>query len=172
MKSDVRAKKQAANAWTNHKRAHLSSDKGYFPDDLRGLTGRTNGASVTQTEGPVILSEGSSLTLNCNYQTSYSGFLFWYVQYLHQEPQLLLQSTTENQRMEHQGFHATLVKKDSSFHLHKSSLQLSDSAVYYCALGDTVRGTTEGAEHKPRGVQLGLWVGSPGRGELGFPPKS
>uniref|UniRef100_G1U8W8 Ig-like domain-containing protein n=1 Tax=Oryctolagus cuniculus TaxID=9986 RepID=G1U8W8_RABIT len=133
---------------------------------------RTNGDSVTQTEGPVILSEGSSLTLNCNYQTSYQEFLFWYVQYLHQGPQLLLKSATENQRVEHQGFHATLVKKDSSFHLHKSSLQLSDSAVYYCALKNTVIGTRGGAEHKPRGVQLGLWVGNLGRVELGFPPKS
>uniref|UniRef100_G1TXX5 Ig-like domain-containing protein n=1 Tax=Oryctolagus cuniculus TaxID=9986 RepID=G1TXX5_RABIT len=113
---------------------------------------KTNGDSVTQTEGLVILSEGSSLTLNCNYQAdSYSEFLFWYVQYLHEGPQLLLKSTTENQRMEHHGFHATLVKKDSSFHLHKSSLQLSDSAVYYCALRDTVRGTTGEVEHKPRG---------------------
>nr|XP_051678969.1 uncharacterized protein LOC103351230 [Oryctolagus cuniculus] len=135
------------------------------------ILGRTNGDSVTQTEGPVILSEGSSLTLNCNYQTSYLDVLFWYVQHIHQGPQLLLKSGTENQRMKHEGFHATLVKKDSSFHLHKSSLQLSDSAVYYCALRDTVRGTTEGAEHKPRGVQLRAGGGQPWEGRARFPSK-
>uniref|UniRef100_G1TVI5 Ig-like domain-containing protein n=1 Tax=Oryctolagus cuniculus TaxID=9986 RepID=G1TVI5_RABIT len=132
---------------------------------------RTNGDSVTQTEGPVILSEGSPLTLNCSYQTSSSVFLFWYVQYLHEGPQLLLKSAIENQRVEHEGFHATLVKKDSSFHLHKSSLQLSDSAVYYCALRDTVRGTTGEVEHKPRGVQLGVGGGQPWEERVRFPSK-
>lgn len=35
----MRAMMQTANAWTNHKRAHLSSDEAYFPHDLSGLTG-------------------------------------------------------------------------------------------------------------------------------------
>uniref|UniRef100_A0A8C4LTI7 Ig-like domain-containing protein n=1 Tax=Equus asinus TaxID=9793 RepID=A0A8C4LTI7_EQUAS len=98
----------------------------------------TNGDSVTQTEGPVILSEGAPVILNCTYQTSYSiSFLFWYVQYLNNAPQLILKSSTENQRTENQDFHATLIKSDSSFHLQKPSVQMSDSAVYYCALRDT-----------------------------------
>ncbi|OBS75594.1 hypothetical protein A6R68_17954, partial [Neotoma lepida] len=75
--------------------------------------------------------------LNCTYQTTYSGsFLFWYVQYPNKAPQLLLKSSTDNKRTEHQGFHATLHKSSSSFHLHKSSVQLADSALYYCALSD------------------------------------
>ncbi|EHB08143.1 T-cell receptor alpha chain V region RL-5, partial [Heterocephalus glaber] len=95
----------------------------------------SHGDSVTQTEGPVILSEWAPLILNCTYQTTYSAsFLFWYVQYFNTAPQLLLKSTTENQRTENQGFEATLVKSHSSFHLQKPSLQLADSAVYYCAL--------------------------------------
>uniref|UniRef100_A0A8C8ZIC4 Ig-like domain-containing protein n=1 Tax=Prolemur simus TaxID=1328070 RepID=A0A8C8ZIC4_PROSS len=111
---------------------------------------RSNGDSVNQTEGTVTLSEGAPVILNCTYQTTYSdSYLFWYVQYLNQSPQLLLKSSTENQRSENQGFRANLVKSDRSFHLEKSSLHLSDSAVYYCALRDTVRGTAGGAEHKP-----------------------
>jgi hypothetical protein len=88
--------------------------------------------------------------LNCTYQTTYSiPFTFWYVQYLSETPQLLLKISTESQRTENQGFQATLVKSNSSFHLQKSSLLLSDSAVYYCAVRDTVRGDAEGAGHKP-----------------------
>uniref|UniRef100_A0A2K5BYA3 T cell receptor alpha variable 18 n=1 Tax=Aotus nancymaae TaxID=37293 RepID=A0A2K5BYA3_AOTNA len=98
------------------------------------------GDSVIQTEGPVTLPEGAALTLNCTYQSSYSTFLFWYVQYLNKEPQLLLKSS-ENQEMDSRGFRASHVKSDSSFHLEKPSVQLSDSAMYYCALRGTVGGT-------------------------------
>lgn len=127
---------------------------------------------MTQTEGPVTLLEGATVILNCNYQTSYSApFLFWYVQYLNKPLQLLLKSTRENQRTESQGFQAQLVKSDSSFHLQKSSLQMSDSAVYYCVLSDTVRGTAGGAEHKPRGAQAGLGCRQPWKEELHSLPK-
>uniref|UniRef100_A0A8C0CYS7 Ig-like domain-containing protein n=1 Tax=Balaenoptera musculus TaxID=9771 RepID=A0A8C0CYS7_BALMU len=105
----------------------------------------TNGDSVTQTEGPVTVTEGAPRTLHCTYQTSDSDpYLFWYVQYLSKAPQLLLKGSKANQRAEHQGFQATLVTSDSSFHLQKSSVQTSDSAVYYCALSDTVRGAAGG----------------------------
>uniref|UniRef100_G3UH10 Ig-like domain-containing protein n=1 Tax=Loxodonta africana TaxID=9785 RepID=G3UH10_LOXAF len=112
------------------------------------LFGGTNGDSVTQTEGPVTLSEGAPMILNCTYQSSYttSPVLFWYVQYLNNAPQLLLKSSTET---EDQGFQANLVKSENSFHLQKRSLQISDSALYYCAMRDTVRRTAGGAEHKP-----------------------
>lgn len=96
-----------------------------------------DGDSVTQKEGLVTLTEGLPVMLNCTYQTIYSNaFLFWYVHYLNESPRLLLKSSTDNKRTEHQGFHATLHKSSSSFHLQKSSAQLSDSALYYCALSD------------------------------------
>lgn len=127
---------------------------------------------MNQREGSVILPEGASVILNCNYQTTYSSpYLFWYVQYLNKGPQLLLKSMRENQRTEHQGFEAKLVKSDSSFHLQKSSLRTSDSAVYYCAVSDTVRGTAGGAEHKPRGAQVLPGCGQPWETELYSLPK-
>nr|BAC34339.1 unnamed protein product [Mus musculus] len=101
---------------------------------------RNNGDSVTQTEGLVTLTEGLPVMLNCTYQSTYSPFLFWYVQHLNEAPKLLLKSFTDNKRPEHQGFHATLHKSSSSFHLQKSSAQLSDSALYYCALSDVNTG--------------------------------
>uniref|UniRef100_A0A8C9QC45 Ig-like domain-containing protein n=1 Tax=Spermophilus dauricus TaxID=99837 RepID=A0A8C9QC45_SPEDA len=120
------------------------------------LLGRSNGDSVTQRAGLVTLVEGASVILNCTYQATYSGyFLCWYVQYLDKAPQLLLKTATENQKTESRGFHATLVKKENSFHLQKPAVQPSDSAVYYCAVGGTVRGTAGGAELRlnPRNLE-------------------
>ena len=94
---------------------------------------------MNQTEGPVTVSEGALMTLNCTYQTTYTtSYLFWYVQHLNKAPQLLLKGLTADKKVEHEGFEATLVKRDSSFHLQKQAVQTSDSAVYYCALSDTV----------------------------------
>ena len=113
---------------------------------------------MNQTEGPVTVSEGALMTLNCTYQTASSvPYLFWYIQHLNKAPQLLLKGLTADKKVEHEGFQATLVKRDSSFHLQKRAVQASDSAVYYCALSDTVREGCGGAEHKP-GVQMGLWL--------------
>lgn len=124
---------------------------------LRG----TSGDTVTQTEGSVTLPEGTPLTLNCTYQSSYSVVAFWYVQYQNKEPKLLLKSSSENRRVENHGFQASL-KSDKSFHLEKRSVQMSDSAVYYCAVESTVRAAAGGAERKPRGAQEG-----PGCGQAG-----
>ena len=111
---------------------------------------------MSQTEGPVIVSEGALVTLNCTYQTaSLAPSLFWYIQHLNKIPQFLLKGLTADKKVEHEGFQATLVRSDSSFHLQKRAVQASDSAVYYCALSDTVREGCRGAEHKPR-VQMGL----------------
>ena len=117
------------------------------------FSGRSNGDSVIQTKGLVTITEFPVL-LNCTYQTIYSdSYLWWYVQYTNRAPQLLLRSSRVNKRTEHEGFHATLHKSSSSFHLQKSSVQLSDSVLYYCAVSDTVRETAEEAAHKPRGQE-------------------
>lgn len=114
---------------------------------------------MTQTERVVTLPEKTSLTLKCTYQSSYSGFLFWYVQYQNKELELLLKSSLGNQKVTSRGFEATHISSDSSFHLQKSSVQTSDSAVYYCALSDTVREAAGGAEHKPKGTDgVRLWA--------------
>ena len=107
--------------------------------------GQTDGDSVNQTEGQVTLSEEAFLTINCTYSATGSIILFWYVQYLGEGPQLLLKALRDKEKGSSKGFEATLDKTSRSFHLKKGSVQLSDSAVYYCALRDTVIGTAGGA---------------------------
>ena len=104
---------------------------------------------MNQTEGPVTVSEGAPMTLNCTYQTAdFDPYIFWYIQHLNKAPQLLLKGWMKDQSPVHEGFQATLVKSDSSFHLQKQAVQASDSAVYYCALRDRVTETAGGDEHK------------------------
>ena len=113
---------------------------------------------MTQTKGVVTLPEKAPLTLKCTYQSSYPVVLFWYVQYQNKELELLLRSSLGNQ-VTSRGFEATHTSNDSSFHLQKSSVQTSDSAVYYCALRDTVREAAGGAERKPKGTDgIRLWA--------------
>ncbi|KAH0502685.1 T-cell receptor alpha chain V region CTL-F3 [Microtus ochrogaster] len=109
---------------------------------------RTHGESVTQTEGQVTLSEEDFLTIHCTYSASGYPALFWFMQYPGEGPQLLFRASKDNEKKSSRGFEATYNKGSSSFHLQKASVQESDSAVYYCALTDTVGETTGGAEHK------------------------
>ncbi|VCW77875.1 unnamed protein product, partial [Gulo gulo] len=112
------------------------------------MLGQTHGDSVTETEGQATLSEVASLTINCTYTTTGYATLFWYVQYPGEGPELLLKASRDKEKGSNKGFEATYGRDSKSFHLEKGSVQVSDSAVYYCALSDTVTGTAGGAEHK------------------------
>ena len=103
---------------------------------------------MTQTEGQLTLLEKDSLTINCTFSTTWSPTLFWYVQYPGEGLQLLLKAVKEKEKGINKGFEATYDKDSKSFHLEKGSVQASDSAVYYCAMNDTVMGTARGAERK------------------------
>uniref|UniRef100_M3Y7W8 Ig-like domain-containing protein n=1 Tax=Mustela putorius furo TaxID=9669 RepID=M3Y7W8_MUSPF len=112
------------------------------------MLGQTHGDSVTQVESQVTLSEEASLTINCTYTTTGYPTLFWYVQYPGEGLELLLKASRDKEKGSNKGFEATYNKDSKSFHLEKGSVQASDSAVYYCAMYDTVMGTAGGAEHK------------------------
>ncbi|XP_059129643.1 T cell receptor alpha chain MC.7.G5-like [Peromyscus eremicus] len=106
------------------------------------ILARTQGESVSQTEGQVVLSEEGFLTIHCNYSASGYPALFWYVQYPGEGPQLLFRASKANEKGSSRGFEATYDKGSTSFHLQKASVQESDAAVYYCALSDTQGGGT------------------------------
>ncbi|KAM3605264.1 uncharacterized protein V6R79_023176 [Siganus canaliculatus] len=112
-------------------------------------TGCKGQDEVTQTGGDVTATEGDSVKLNCSYKTSYTGSttLFWYKQDGNNSPKLVLSVFTfgkgniENDFKKR--FSSTLDSSTKSVPLQIQNLQLSDSAVYYCALRPTVTGNTK-----------------------------
>uniref|UniRef100_A0A674F3A0 Ig-like domain-containing protein n=1 Tax=Salmo trutta TaxID=8032 RepID=A0A674F3A0_SALTR len=105
--------------------------------------------SVTQPPGDVI---GEQVTLDCQFDTlDTNPFLFWYKQGANDFPKYMLRRATfgsdnaiEFQRRFDAHLNLTTFKSASkSFPLTIQRLQLSDSAVYYCALRPTVTGNPE-----------------------------
>uniref|UniRef100_A0A8D0K5K5 Ig-like domain-containing protein n=1 Tax=Sus scrofa TaxID=9823 RepID=A0A8D0K5K5_PIG len=97
--------------------------------------------TVTQPDDHVLVSEGKSLELRCNYSYGATPYLFWYVQYPSQGLQLLLKYFSGDTFVRGiKGFQAEFKKSESSFNLKKPSAHWSDSAGYFCAVSDTVPG--------------------------------
>uniref|UniRef100_A0A8C8S7C5 Ig-like domain-containing protein n=1 Tax=Pelusios castaneus TaxID=367368 RepID=A0A8C8S7C5_9SAUR len=112
-----------------------------------------SGESVIQPDG-VTLSQGEPVLLKCTYNTSYIPTPWWYEHYPSKAPRLLLgdyEASDEEERRSRRGFSATLDNQEKTFHLTKSASELSDSAVYYCAMRDTETATSGGAAQKPTG---------------------
>ncbi|CAM2094759.1 unnamed protein product [Caretta caretta] len=131
---------------------------------LRILEG-TNGESVTQPEDGVTVSQGKPALLKCIYNTTLIPTLWWYEQYPDEAPRLLLaqyEASDEEESRSRRGFSATPDKQGKTFHLKKNSSELRDSAVYYCAMSDTVITPSRVAARKPAGGRGGgtedVWV--------------
>uniref|UniRef100_A0A8C6VPE5 Ig-like domain-containing protein n=1 Tax=Naja naja TaxID=35670 RepID=A0A8C6VPE5_NAJNA len=111
---------------------------------LRGSTGQ----SVKQASGTVTVTEGQAVSLNCSYEAQYGGriYTYWYIQHPRQPLKLLL---TEYETYG-KGFHAIHHKGDKNgiYNLEKEASQLKDSAVYFCAIRDTMRESRRGANQK------------------------
>ncbi|XP_069909998.1 T cell receptor alpha variable 8-3 [Oryctolagus cuniculus] len=106
--------------------------------------------TVTQPDAQVAVSEGAAAELRCSYSQGTALYLFWYVQYPGQGPQLLLKYISGDARVPGiRGFEAEFKKSESSFHLRKASVQGSDAARYFCAVTATAPGPAGGAGHKP-----------------------
>ncbi|CAI5676910.1 unnamed protein product [Oreochromis niloticus] len=103
---------------------------------------------VIQEQGDVIAAEGDTVTLGCRYETTRANpTLFWYKQEVNSYPKYMLKSfsetTDKSGEFNNDRFDAKINKKENSVPLKIQKLQLSDSAVYYCALQPTVTGNTK-----------------------------
>uniref|UniRef100_A0A8C7TXE8 Ig-like domain-containing protein n=1 Tax=Oncorhynchus mykiss TaxID=8022 RepID=A0A8C7TXE8_ONCMY len=99
--------------------------------------------AVDQQSGHVTALEGGLVTLSCNYtSSSTSPDLFWYIQSTRDSPQYVLRrdrySGGSNSDEFKKRFDSRLNFTSSSVLLTIQRLQLSDSAVFYCALKPTV----------------------------------
>uniref|UniRef100_A0A8C7MJC0 Ig-like domain-containing protein n=1 Tax=Oncorhynchus kisutch TaxID=8019 RepID=A0A8C7MJC0_ONCKI len=99
--------------------------------------------NVTQPTEDVMVVEGQRTKLSCTFDTTdLSPYLFWYKQQPNGNPVFLQSKYTFGVKEtvnEFKGrFHARLNVTAKSFPLTIQRLQLSDSAVYYCALKPTV----------------------------------
>ncbi|XP_039672022.1 uncharacterized protein LOC120568514 [Perca fluviatilis] len=95
---------------------------------------------VTQPTEDIIITEGETVILDCTFETSNTfPTLFWYKQEVNDFPKYMLKrySNTKDNAPEFQEerFDATI--NQTSVPLKIQKLQLSDSAVYYCALQPT-----------------------------------
>ncbi|KAL7387222.1 hypothetical protein ABVT39_020340 [Epinephelus coioides] len=103
---------------------------------------------VIQPTGDVIATQGHTVTLGCTFETNaLSQTLFWYKQDGTNSPKFILSrikgddgNTPEESR---ERFSSTWNSTFRSVPLKIQKLQLSDSAVYYCALQPTVTGNTK-----------------------------
>uniref|UniRef100_A0A8C9ZQ10 Ig-like domain-containing protein n=1 Tax=Sander lucioperca TaxID=283035 RepID=A0A8C9ZQ10_SANLU len=104
--------------------------------------------NVLQPKGDVTATEGETVTLGCQYNSSSTNInLFWYKQDGNNSPKFILMriqgdggNTADEFR---ERFSSTHNSKLRSVPLKIQKLQLSDSAVYYCALRPTVTGNTK-----------------------------
>ncbi|KAK0144432.1 T cell receptor alpha variable 3 [Merluccius polli] len=117
------------------------SDSALYYCGLRPtVTGNTDSLyqqTVHSIQDRVQALQGDKVTLSCNYSSAYS--FFWYLQYPSSPPQLLI-----NEYKVLSGF--TLKKDKEMFHLEISSVVVTDSALYYCAVRPTVTGNTDSLE--------------------------
>ncbi|MGH0189275.1 UNVERIFIED_CONTAM: hypothetical protein FKN15_034378 [Acipenser sinensis] len=102
------------------------------------IIGISNGDSVTQSKTSVPVKEDENTTIHCQYETTGSLNLFWYIQERNKAPQhmLGLYSSTESRFKER--FSASHDKSEKTFNLTLSAAVLSDSATYFCALSPTL----------------------------------
>uniref|UniRef100_A0A4W5PZA1 Ig-like domain-containing protein n=1 Tax=Hucho hucho TaxID=62062 RepID=A0A4W5PZA1_9TELE len=108
------------------------------------FSGCRAGENVTQPTEDVMVVEGKPTTLTCLFDTtSQSPYVFWYKQQPNVNPMFMLRRDTfspgETNTEFKERFDARLSFTAKSVPLTIQRVQLSDSAVYYCALRPTVK---------------------------------
>ncbi|KAF3857622.1 hypothetical protein F7725_010823 [Dissostichus mawsoni] len=101
--------------------------------------------NIHQREPLSTATKGEAVTLGCHYNTtSTNDYLFWYKQHGDNSPTFILSrfKIGTGKTEDEDRFSSTLDSSLRSVPLKIQKLQLSDSAVYYCALQPTVTGNT------------------------------
>ncbi|KAI9518265.1 hypothetical protein NQZ68_038536 [Dissostichus eleginoides] len=101
--------------------------------------------NVLQPEAEKTATKGEAVTLGCHYNTTSTNYyLFWYKQHGDNSPTFILSrfKIGTGKTEDEDRFSSTLDSSLRSVPLKIQKLQLSDSAVYYCALRPTVTGNT------------------------------
>ncbi|CAN9502846.1 unnamed protein product [Ophioblennius macclurei] len=101
--------------------------------------------NVRQPRGDVTAEEGHAVTLDCLYNTSSSNEnLYWYKQERNKRLKFILSRYKFGELKTEDGekYSSTLDSSIRSVPLKIQKLELSDSAVYYCALQPTVTGNS------------------------------
>ncbi|KAJ7313098.1 hypothetical protein JRQ81_004367 [Phrynocephalus forsythii] len=108
------------------------------------------GQSVKQTEGTVTVIQHSPLWINCSYELSsaYQPSPFWYIQRPGLPPEAFLSHLGNVRLGRDRGFEAKHEPNLKTFHMQKSTSQLEDSAVYFCAVSHTVSLSSKDANPK------------------------
>ncbi|CAB1326146.1 unnamed protein product [Coregonus sp. 'balchen'] len=118
------------------------------------LSSECTGDNVQQQPGGVIATEGGLVTLSCQYNTSTNNaYLYWYKQEANDFPKHILTRYSFGSEDKAAGFKekfdASINAKTQSVPLTIQRLQLSDSALYYCALQPTATGNINGQTIEP-----------------------
>uniref|UniRef100_A0A3Q3FAL5 Ig-like domain-containing protein n=1 Tax=Labrus bergylta TaxID=56723 RepID=A0A3Q3FAL5_9LABR len=92
---------------------------------------------VIQPTQDVFASEGDTVTIDCQFETSTTPSLFWYRQKMGEIPRYLWRGNAPGSQMTD-----LKLQKWTSVPLKIQKLQLTDSVVYYCAVKPTVTGNT------------------------------
>ncbi|KAK7163316.1 hypothetical protein R3I93_007380 [Phoxinus phoxinus] len=102
----------------------------------------TYGNEIKPTETEEFTVEGSSVKLSCSYSSAYT--LHWYRQYPGSAPEFLVIIADGAKEAQKSSRFTTEIRKEKQNYvdLEISSAEVSDSAVYYCALVPTVTGNT------------------------------
>ncbi|KAK7878247.1 hypothetical protein WMY93_034366, partial [Mugilogobius chulae] len=123
--------------------------------------------TVSQPAGDVLLTQGDTGKIECNYKTSDSyPYLFWYKQDGRGALEYLLRivntgTIDRSSKFNKAKFDAKLNK--TSLSLIIQDVDVTDSAVYYCALRPTVTGNTK-TLNKTSGAKTTQYCSSSTRG--------